>query len=194
MKSERLQILEDKVWRIYEEKSSGRDDWADWLFANHVFVVADEAEELAERFNGDMELSRVAALLHDIADAQMKREEKGYEEKSLEIARELLTETDYEEEEIKIVVDDALRYHSCRNGETPSTKEGKVLATADALAHFKTNFYEFAKQKMIERGDSQQKINDWMKRKIEKDINQKISFDKIREEALPAYEKLKAML
>ena len=53
-----------------------------------MFVVADYAKELNERFKGRDNLAEAAALLHDIADAVMSRFDEGHEEKSLELARQ----------------------------------------------------------------------------------------------------------
>jgi hypothetical protein len=43
--------------------------------------------------------------------------------------------------QIELVVDDAIRLHSCYDGNRPASLEGQALAAADALAHLKTDFY-----------------------------------------------------
>lgn len=95
MDMEQLQKLEAKVKELYNQKDPQRDEWADWLADNHVFVVADFATELAKKHSVNEELARAAALLHDIADVKMKRNNEQPEAESLSIARELMLEVGY---------------------------------------------------------------------------------------------------
>lgn len=187
---ERLNKLQQKVQNLYDQKHQGRAAWADWLYENHVEVVANYAKELAGRFGGDAELAQVAALLHDIADYKMKRDNPKHEEESLAIARKLMTECGYSAEDITLVVDDAIRFHSCYGSERPKSKEGLILAAADSMAHLKTDFYVFIIW-ALGRNASLKEIKEWSLQKIERDFHNKISFDEIREETRPDYELLK---
>lgn len=64
----RTQTLEQTVTDLYAAHNSERAEWADWLGENHVFLVADNATELAQRYGANVELARAGVLLHDIAD------------------------------------------------------------------------------------------------------------------------------
>jgi putative nucleotidyltransferase with HDIG domain len=187
---QRIDELEKKVRALYEERNPSRAEWADWLYENHVFVVADTASSLAKRFNADEELAKAAAMLHDIADAKMNRFDERHEEENLRSARELLSSSGYSEDETQIVVDDAIRYHSCREGQRPMSLEGQVLVTADALAHFQTDFYDFATREMKET-ISMGEVQDWVLKKTERDFNAKICFDEAREEVRPDFERIR---
>lgn len=187
----RLEDLWHKVESLYNEKLTTREDWADWLYPNHVVVVTRNAKMIAERKGADVELSQVAALLHDLADFKMKRADPGHEKESLKVARELMQEYEYTTDEISLVVDDAVHYHSCHGNERPKSKEGLVLATADSLAHLQTNFYVFAAWEFGKSDRSLDDLNEWVLKKIERDLNNKISFDDIREEAKPDYDMIK---
>src|SRR5690606_3533747 len=104
-------------------------------------------------------------MLHDIADAKMSRFDEKHEETSLIMSRQLLEECGYAAEEIVLIVDDAIRYHSCYDGKIPNSLEGKVLAAADSLAHLTTNFYELATNAL--RGEkSPDQIRDWVLNKL----------------------------
>lgn len=186
----RLQQLEKNVKKLYEEKNSDRADWADWMFDNHVLVVANNASKLAKKYDANEELSRAAALLHDIADAKMKRENEKHEEVSLQMARELMTEFGYSDNEIKLVVDDAIRYHSCYGDEHPQSLEGKILSTADSLAHLKTDFYVFVAW-AFGKSMTLKELKEWVLEKIDRDLNKKIFFDEVRKDTLPDYEVIK---
>lgn len=186
----RLTELETAVHELYDTKDPNRAEWADWLADHHVFVVADFASELSKKFGASEDLARAAALLHDIADAKTSRFDPEHEEKSLTIARALLSENEYSDEEVKLIVDDAIKFHSCHNGNVPRSLEGKILSTADSLAHLKADFYLYALY-AHEKGDSLDDIKAWALDKLDRDFHVKIQFDDVREEARPDYEMLK---
>lgn len=192
MKS-RIDKLEAKVEALYQKDAPDRDEWADWLWKNHVKVVANYATELAEKYKADADIARACALLHDIADAYTKRRNPEHEAESLKTARKLLEETEYSPQEIALIVDDALKYHSCHGSERPESLEGKILATADALAHLETDFYVYAVWALGQEGKKLEDIKEWVTAKIERDLNKKILFDDVRENTRPKYEEIKAM-
>jgi putative nucleotidyltransferase with HDIG domain len=187
---DRLQKLEQAVRDLYNQKNDNRAEMADWLVDNHVFVVADYASELAKKYGANVELARVAALLHDIADAKMNRKDTAHAEESLRMAREFMKDFGYDEKEIQLVVEDAIRFHSCHDGQRPESLEGRVLATADSLAHLKTDFYVFATW-ALGREMTLIEIKDWVIQKIDRDLNNKILFDDEREDALLDYNLIK---
>lgn len=182
--------LERLVRQKYEAQNPQRADWCDWLYGNHVFIVTEMAEDLAGRKSIDVELSKAAAMLHDIADTEMDRFDPEHEERSLQIGRELMHQAGFSEDDIAIVIDDAGKFHGCHDGITPKSDVGKVLATADALAHLDSDFYDhFQKERLKELG-----LDGYKKKvlsKLERDFNQKIMFDDVRERVRPNYERLK---
>ena len=186
---DRITSLKERVLSLYQAKNPNRVDWADWLCANHVFVVADMAGELAQRKGADISLAMAAGMLHDVADTIMKRDNPQHEEESLRIAKNLLTECGFTPKEINIV-EDALIFHSCRDGKIPHFPEGKIMATADALAHLKTDFYQFAYTEKSKNSTHEQ-IKSWALPKIERDFVHKIFFEDVREQVRPKYEELK---
>lgn len=188
----RIDELENATWALYEAKHPNRADWADYLFEHHVLIVAQYASKLAEKYKANAELSRAGALLHDIADATMPRSDPNHERYSLEAARSMMGAANYSPDEIALVVDDAIRYHSCHNGEQPTTLEGKVLSTADSCAHLKTDFYLFAVRAF---SDNKQfgATKDWVLKKLERDLYNKVFFDDEREELTKDYVMLKEL-
>lgn len=188
----RLAKLENEVHALYDAKDPSRGEWADWLAAHYVFVVADFASELAEKYKAREELARAAALLHDIADAKTSRFDPDHEQKSLEIAGELLAKSGYSKKDIALIVDDAIRYHSCHDGHAPASLEGKILSTADSLAHLKTDFYLYAVHARAKR-ESLAEVKAWTLKKLERDFHAKIQFDDVREEVRADYDMLKTL-
>ena len=187
----KIEKLEKIVTKRYLSKKPNRDEWADDLFLHHVTTVANFASEVAARFDIDQDLSRAGALLHDIADSEMRRRNARHEERSLEIAEEILKQSGFGEKEIDIFINDALPLHSCRDGKVPKSDVGKVLATADALAHLKTDFYIYAARN-IEKNNLQD-IKNWVLEKSERDWKIKIQFNEIREEVREDYKAIQQL-
>lgn len=187
----RLNDLWHEVEVRYAQKLEGREPWADWLYPNHVVVVTNNARKIAEREGADAELSQVAALLHDVADYKMYRMAPGHEEESLQIAREVMRKFGYNQQQIDMVVDDAIRYHGCHGSERPQCKEGLVLATADALAHFQTDYYVYTTWIFGKMQKPLDDVKNWSLQKIERDLHNKIAFAASREEAMPDYQLIK---
>lgn len=187
----KIEKLETAVRNLYESKNPDRADWADWLYENHVFVVADIAEKLAKRYAAPIDQCRAAGMLHDIADATISRFNPGHEETSLKIARDLLENAGFDSKEIATIVDDAIRLHSCFDGHKPKSLVGNVLSTADALAHLNTNFYVYATENLMANATENKRKN-WAAKKIPRDFNDKIAFDEVREETRANYKKLAA--
>lgn len=187
-----LTKLEEEVKALYDARDPAREEWADWLAVHHVPVVADYATELAKRFGGNNDLARAAALLHDIADVNTDRFDPEHEAKSLAIARELLMRCGYSEVEVQLIADDAIRYHSCHDGQVPTSLEGKILATADAMAHLKTDFYLYALYQRSKR-ESLADFKVWASKKLERDYHIKIRFDEVRSETRAEYEVLRTL-
>jgi putative nucleotidyltransferase with HDIG domain len=188
-----LAKLTQKVKALYDAKNPDREAWADWIYDNHVVIVADYAKQLAGQKGANAELAQAAALLHDIADVHMSRFDERHEQASLDLARQVMEDVGYGEQDIATVVDDAIKLHSCHDGHRPASKEGLVLATADALAHLQTDFYIHALWSKTSSEVSLEDFKDWVLKKIERDLYQKISFDDVREQARPDYERLKVL-
>lgn len=186
--------LEAHVHHLYDLLDPNREDWADWLARYHVFVVADYATTLAIRFGANQDLSRAAGMLHDIADARMSRFDPLHEEISLQISRDLMKECGFSQKDIAVVVDDGIRFHSSHTSQWPHSLEGKILSTADALAHLKTDFYIHASWGQGRgKTKSYEENKQWTLTRLERDLNAKIFFDDVREEVRPEYELLKTI-
>ncbi len=187
----KIEKLKEEVRNLYNSKHSDRAAWADWIYEGHVIPVGDASRKIAERFGGNPELAEAAGLLHDIADAIMKREEPQHETKSMEIARDLLTKSGFSDAEIKTVVDDAILNHSCRGDNRPTTLEGRAMAAGDAFAHLTTDFYLVAEEDR-KRYETHAEVVVWVHPKLDRDFTNKIAYDELREEVRADYEKLKA--
>lgn len=187
--AERLDRLTSRVTALYDEERPGRADWADWLSKNHIGPVSEAAARVARRMGANAELAAAGGLLHDIADSVMSRFDSAHEETSLQLARDIMRECGYTEDEIGTVVDDGIRLHSCRDGMQPTTLVGKCIASGDALAHLQTDFYDFAKLKMEKEGRPIDIVKKWAVSKLHRDYHDKLCFDELKPEVRSDFER-----
>lgn len=190
----RIEYLKNEVRKLYDKKNPSRTNWADWLYKNHIFLVADEAKRLARRFGANEELCQAAGLLHDIADSEMSRDNKNHPDRSNEIAREILKRAGFSNEEIEKVVEDAIRFHGCLGKEKPKTIEGKVMATADAVVHLTSDFYLYFFWGSASEGRTYEDTKVLAAEKIERDFNKKILFPDLAQELKSYYDTLLSLI
>lgn len=187
----KLEKVKKEVKAIYTGKNPNADPWIVWAYPNHVQVVAKNAERIARTHGANIEFCVAGALLHDIADAVMTRFTPGHEEESLRIANEILEKCGYSDEERNFIVQEIIFPHSCSHT-IPTKLEGKVLATADAMAHFQTDFFlYFAWQHL--GGKDLRELKQWVLVKIEKHFHKKIFFEDFRKEVEPEYNAVKLL-
>lgn len=178
----------DEVSGLYQSSTTRMGAW---MWQNHVQWVANKAKELAEKYEADAEKAYCAALLHDLADCQYERGHEEFSKWSEAKGKELLAGAGFSGNEANEIVEVIIRPHSCRPGNLPTTQEGRVLATADAMFHLQTNFfpllcYMHRPEHTKTYGDWQ----DWFNEKIIRDYGVKIFFEDERAEAKEDYEAL----
>jgi putative nucleotidyltransferase with HDIG domain len=162
-----------------------------WMWDNHVQWVAGKTKELAEKYGANVEKAYCAALLHDLADAKHVRSDKDFKKASDEMGAAVLVEAGFSEDDIKEIIEIIIHPHSCKPGNLPTTLEGKVLATADALFHLQTSFFAmFCYKNRPEVLSSYEEWQGWIDEKLERDYHVKIFFDDEKEIAKPDYEAL----
>lgn len=89
---------------------------------------------IGEKENADMDILRVAAILHDIGREE-ETNSKGkicHAERSAILAREILKKYDLENEKINKITH-CIETHRFRGNKTPISKEAKILFDADKL-------------------------------------------------------------
>lgn len=188
--SERIKKLKQLVNNLYSI-SPLTDPWTQWTYNGHVAKVAQTAEELANKYKANTDYCVAGALLHDIADSVMDRHTPGFDQKSIEISHKLLFEVNFSPKEIEIILKKVIEPHSCRKF-LPTTLEGKIMATADAIVHLNSDFYLFCCWNHI-GAKSFDNYKAWVLEKIERDYHHKIFFEEARQSIQDNYLSLKKL-
>jgi putative nucleotidyltransferase with HDIG domain len=155
-----------------------------WDF--HVKPVINLSRQMAKKYEADETICWLAAILHDIArlDGAEPHDLVGAQK-----ALEILKSKRYPEE-IAQAAAQAVLCHRCRNY-PPQTIEQKILASADAIAHFQAPFYLWWSSITNQSFKEQLKS---METKLERDFNDKIFFDEEKEAVRGHYEVMKSWL
>ncbi len=114
-----------------EYKAADKGEYDFWK--NHIKYVRREALRLAEKYQADLEIVELGALLHDIAQMFPGATKKDHEIKGRELAEKILIGYDYPKDKRERVLGCVLHHRSSKNAENI---EELCVADADVLAHF----------------------------------------------------------
>ena len=120
---------------VESETDGGRMRWYPWHSAeyryNHILNVAELAAEIAEKEGANVDVTRVAALFHDIA--KLEADQDVHAEEGARIAREYLTtHGDYPDSFVREVCA-AIEDHSYQGNLADLSLETQCLVEADLL-------------------------------------------------------------
>ncbi len=110
----------------------GKFEESDWKY--HMLPVIKYTKKLAKIYHVNEELAELAALLHDIGRVDIKHDED-HHIVGIPIAEEILKKFDYSDKVIK-EVKHVVASHRTNKGPKPKTMVAKIVANADAMAHF----------------------------------------------------------
>lgn len=181
-----------KLAKLIEEAYlNSKEDFALWMWNNHLQIVARKAQEMAIKFQAKEDLAVAGAWLHDFGDAYVDRHDPKHEEFCTKESSRVLALAGYSTDEIKEILEVIIKPHSCKNGLFPQTLEGKVMASADAWAHLMSDFYlQFAWLNLPDNS-TYAEYKTWVNEKIDRDFNAKIFFPEIKKEVETRYLALK---
>lgn len=174
---EKIQQVEDKIKEAFFQKEE--EDF--WNY--HIKPVIEETKKLAKKYGANEEIVWLAAILHDFGQLEAL---ESHEEIGSKRAHVFLIEEKFSEE-IAEKVGETILTHRC-NRYFPETLEQKILATADALSHFKTPHYFWITHK------NSKDFSGLLKKyaeKIERDLKEKIFFEEERKTVKKEFAALK---
>ncbi len=149
----------------------------------HILPVVKNALLLAKKLHANKEIVETAAFLHDIGTGRAR---KGYKAQNLHHitgaakTKKILNRLGYDKDFIEAVCH-CIISHRGRAGPEPKTLEAKIIACADAMAHFDTflDLFKF----FLEYHDSTEEVLPLIEAKMLRDWNKKL--------ILPAAKRLK---
>lgn len=171
--------MDNKIVKQIKEKIKDeccRINHLDWFYDNHLLAVEKCANFLLKKLpKADKEIVLLGVWLHD---TQRVRKIKGDHQKIGAIeAKKIMLEYGYSADIIKNVQNIILS-HSCENL-LPITLEGKILATADAMAHYSNSFYL---QIAVLGQRSLREFKLWALEKLDRDYNKRMFFSFAKKE------------
>ncbi|MEJ8544036.1 HD domain-containing protein [Brevibacillus borstelensis] len=126
---EALACLPKLLVKKAERFFGGQDPAHDW---QHNLRVIGLCERIGREESADMEILRLAALLHDIGRAEERRTGECHAEISARLVPELLTEYAYSAEKVALV-QQVILAHRFRKERPPTSLEDQILFDADKL-------------------------------------------------------------
>jgi hypothetical protein len=147
-----------------------------WFYDEHLLAVEKYTNFLLKKLpKADKEIVLLGVWLHD---TQRVRGIKGNHQKIGAIeAKKIMLEYGYSADIIK-KVQNIILTHSCSD-KMPTTLEGKILTTADAMSHYANDFY-LRIATLGEKNLNEFKL--WALKKINRDYNKKIFFSFAKKE------------
>lgn len=148
-----------------EYKENAQDNYDFWN--EHIKYVYQESIELAKKYNADIEIVSLGALLHDIALIKKVGDRKDHHINGKEMADKILTDYNYPQSKKERVLNCVLNHRSSKNG---TTIEELCVADADILAHF-DNIPMLFNSGFNRNNKTLDNIREWLKNCFEKDYN-----------------------
>lgn len=169
----------------------------DWGFKYHILPVVKNAVLLAKKLNADIEIVEVAAYFHDLGISKRIMGETYLKENDHHIvgaqeARKILNELNYSKDFIDSVAGCILS-HRGRKGPEPITLEQKIIANADAMAHFDTflDLFTFFVKKTT---NSFEEAVEEIYKKMKRDWEIKLTLPEAKELVKPKYDAIMLLL
>lgn len=161
-----VQLVMDEVKKdIVKYKEEASDHYDFW--EEHIMYVYEEARSLAVKYNADLEIVCLGALLHDIALIKKVGERKDHHINGKIIAEKILTKYNYNGLKKEKVLSTVFNHRSSKNA---TSIEDLCVSDADILAHF-DNIPMLFYSAFIRNNIGLNDINDYMKKQFEKDYN-----------------------
>lgn len=176
--------------RISKVEAIARKNFSseDWRF--HVLKVKNNALQLAKFYKANREVVELAALLHDVARARSKHDEKNHHLIGAKYAKNLLNKLNYSQQTVDAVVH-CIQAHRGSKGIPALTMEAKILANADAMSHFDIMPLFFYWRSEI---DSFTGIISWLEEKLKRDWEKKLTLPKAKKLVAKKYKAIQILL
>lgn len=151
--------------KIENYKINSIDHYDFWN--EHIKYVLEESISLAQKYNADIEIVTLGALLHDIALICEVGSRRDHHINGKILSNEILNKYNYPEEKKDRVLNCVYNHRSSKN---TTTIEELCVADADILAHF-DNIPMLFNSAFNRNNIKLNEVRNWMKEVFEKDYN-----------------------
>lgn len=136
MKKYNYQKIVKEVRKIVKEANdSPKNKFTRDVWPFHIKPVIKYSLILGKKLKADLEILELAALLHDYAGMKDSKMYKDHHIKGAELAEEILGRLKFPEEKIGTIKDVIISHRGSVKMKR-KTIEAKILASADAMAHY----------------------------------------------------------
>lgn len=194
MNQKKIKELEEETKKLYYnpklKKHSFSKEKTKELFTTlwdyHIKPVIEMSKKMAKKYDANLEVVWLASILHDIVRLE---DAEPHDVLGAKKAKNILTKRGFDKKIIS-EVSKAILTHRCKQY-PPKNLEQKIIATADAMAHFIPPIYfwmnRFSKMTFSE-------TLSYCHKKLERDYNEKIFFKEEKKIVKNQYEVLKNWL
>lgn len=176
---EQVKTLIQQKSDAYQVTNPGHYDF----WNGHLKYVYQEATDLAQKYNADIEIVQLGALLHDIALLDKVGTKADHHTNGKMLAKQILQSYDYPADKAERVLGCVLHHRSSQNAENI---EELCVADADILAHFDCIPMLFNSAYMVHGLKNMQDVSEYMMETFNKDYND--LSDRTKSEFLPRYQ------
>ncbi|MFA6533948.1 MAG: HD domain-containing protein [Patescibacteria group bacterium] len=125
-----------KIRKLVEAAAKSKNNLYGYsAWTHHIVLVEKYGARLAKQLYANEEIVRLACLLHDYSCLVNKKFYRRHHQHSARLAEQILKAEKYPQEKIKLIKDCILSHRGSVKLKK-KTLEAKILADADALAHF----------------------------------------------------------
>ena len=161
-----VELIKEEVIKRDKEDQETREYS---FYEEHIKYVVENAKDLAKKYNADIEIVELAALLHDIAIISKVGDREEHHINGSVIAEELLTKYNYPKDKIERVKQCILNHRGSKITNR-NTIEEEIIADADAISHF-DNITLLFLTALKRKGKNIKEASLWVKKKLDKDYN-----------------------
>jgi len=171
-----------KIKKQVEQECKANKKLSVWFYSDHLLMVEKNSKWLLKELpKSDSEVVLLGVWLHDL---QRVRGLKGdHQSVGAREAVKVMKEYGYGKpviEKVKAII----LTHSCSK-EIPTSIEGKILATADAMSHYYNDFF----LRIAVTGQRNLKeFKEWVLEKLDRNYNKKIFFASAKKKIKPRHD------
>lgn len=165
MREDIILYIKDEI----KQKCKSSDNFFGEGIYYHIEAVVKNAQFLAEKYEGDVEIVTIAAWLHDIASITDYKYYKDHHIHGAEIAKKILLDFKYDDKKI-ILVQNCILNHRGSVIKQKNSIEELIISDADAISHLDT-VPQLLYLAYVKRNLSINEGIDFVKNKLERSYN-----------------------